>query len=323
MSPGRSIAPSGGVQQSTPPYTRASVFGSKQALRNDLHSRSPADPSCSDLRPPCQPPPRYVPFPFVLPPPALQIADRLITTLMILLRAVAPQAPTPTLREAAKQTLFFRLTRLVTHLIRISNFGLPAPAKPKPAPQAPDQAPSPRRPTRPGATASLPRRPGWLLAALPEIAPSIAAGLQALLADPAIAPLLQTAPSLHQALRPLLRSLGLVPAPPTPTAPSPPTAPATNPAAPPPRPSQPPPPAPASKFALLDSRPFHAPTKSALNRPVPPARNRTSSRATTQRQPNCPRPCLRGNKQLLKARKWRLQPKRKPPTPPPEPAKPR
>ncbi len=199
----------------------------------------------------------------MLPPAALHVADRLITTLMTLLRAVAPRALAPTLPEAAKQTLFFRLSRLVTHLIHISNFGVRGLATPKPATQAPDRQPSPaphRRPTRRMATAGLPRRPGWLLAALPEIAPSIAADLQALLADPAIATVLHTAPTLHRALRPLLRGLGLDAAPPNPTAPPPPppSAPAPNPTARPHRTSKPPLHGAASQFALLGAEPLHA-----------------------------------------------------------------
>ncbi len=157
----------------------------------------------------------------MLPPAALLAADRLATVLMTLVRAVAPIATTgstPTLHQADAGSLFLRLSRLVIRLIRISNFGVPAPAKREPAaPAPPHPAPAGVAPLRrPATTPSLPRRPGWLLAALPEIAPATAAELRALLADPAVASLLDATPALHRSLRPLLRSLGLAAAPPSP-----------------------------------------------------------------------------------------------------------
>ncbi len=165
----------------------------------------------------------------MLPPAALDIADRLITALMTLVRAVAPVAlarGTPTFDEFAAHTLFLRLSGLITRLIRISNFGVPARAAPAPtepsAPGAPPLPPAPR-----DAAMRLPSRPGWLLDALPEIAPAVAADLRALLDDPAIATLLGAAPTLHRSLRPLLRGLGLAAAPPNP--PSQPTPPSTPP----------------------------------------------------------------------------------------------
>jgi hypothetical protein len=212
----------------------------------------------------------YVPFPFVLSPAARHVADRLASALMALLRAVAPSdtaASTPTLPQAAAQTLFFRLAHLVTHLIRISNFGVRTPTNPKPATQAPDHpapAAKPSQPTRTVPAANLPRRPGWLLAALPEIAPSVAAEIGALLADPAIATLLDLAPSLHRILRPLLRGLGLNAAPPIPTPPHPPSSstkpPGATPPTPipaPPRTSNPPIPATVSKRVRPNTPPCH------------------------------------------------------------------
>ncbi len=171
----------------------------------------------------------------MLPPAALHVADRLITTLMTLFHAVAHVAgtgSTPTLPVTAAETLFFRLHRLVLRLIRISNLGVPAPRQPAPA--APPQPltqrpPTPRLPPLP----ALPRRPGWLLAALPDAAPAVAADLRDILADPAIATLLATDPFVGRALRPLLRDLGLEAAPP-PAPPAPPNAP--PPSAPPPEP---------------------------------------------------------------------------------------
>ena len=152
-------------------------------------------------------------FPFVLPPAtllpsaALGIADRLIATLMTLIEAVSPAAitgSTPTFPAHAAQTLFFRLVRLVTSLIRVCALGIP-PDRPAATPKA-GTCPAAQR-SSPAET--LPRRPGWLLAALPDIAPAIAADLAALLADPALTPIFAAAPTLSRPLQPLLRSLGL------------------------------------------------------------------------------------------------------------------
>ena len=153
----------------------------------------------------------------MLSTPTRDLLDRLAAAVMVIVDAVAPRAAasTPTLPEAAAETLFFRLCRLVTTLIRISAFGLRTTPKPAPKTRNPPAA----RPTRTTPTPALPRRPGWLLAALPEIAPAVAADISALLDDPAIAALLERAPSLHRILRPLLRSLGL--AQPRPKAPRP------------------------------------------------------------------------------------------------------
>ncbi len=174
----------------------------------------------------------------MLPSAALDAADRLITTLMTLVHAVAHVAgtgSTPTFPELAAHALFFRLNSLVLRLIRISHFGVPASREPAPEPQAP-VAP-PLRPGSPGFTLSLPRRPGWLLDALPDTAPAVALDLGTLLADPSFATLLDTAPTLRRALNPLLRGLGLglAAAPPNPPPnPTPPSAP--SPGAPPPEP---------------------------------------------------------------------------------------
>ena len=190
----------------------------------------------------------------MLPPATLHLADRLITTLMTLVRALAPSATAPTtttLPIAAAQALFFRLNHLVIRLIRISSFGIRAPANREPETEAPDGVadPAARSPRSPRPRASrLPRRPGWLLAVLPDLAPAIATEIAALLADPAIATLLDRAPALHRTLSPLLRSLGLAldptpPPTPAPKSPTPPTA--TLPTTPPPRSSNPPLPTPS------------------------------------------------------------------------------
>ncbi len=207
----------------------------------------------------------------MLPFAARRALDRLVTAVMTLVRAVAPtDAPTgaqtrkPALPEAAAHALFYRLCLLVPHLIRIGNFGLRASPK-SAAPKAPNPPAPTVRPARPKGTNALPRRPGWLLAAIPDIAQPVAAEIAALLADPAIATLLDRAPSLNRTLRPLLRSLGLA-APPTPApAPAPRTAsPSPNPqAAPPPNPAKPPARQPAifasaAKLALLTTTCIHA-----------------------------------------------------------------
>ena len=149
----------------------------------------------------------------------INAADRLIATLMTLLRAVAPNATIPAFPNNAAQNLFFRLTDIVTTLIRVSAFGIRAPAKRAvtQSPQSSPTDPAPPRPPRDPAQC-LPRRPGWLLAALPDIAHAVAVELATLLADPALAALLAAAPTLHRSLRPLLRSLGLTEAPPAPHA---------------------------------------------------------------------------------------------------------
>jgi hypothetical protein len=187
---------------------------------------------------------------------------------MTLVEAVAPsftQPSTSTLPRAAAHMLLFRLTRLVTDLIHISNFGIRTLPKPKPTPQTPDHPTPPARPSqppRPAATPSLPRRRGWLLAALPEIAPPIAAEISTLLADPAIASLLDLAPSLRRNLRPLLRALGLDAPTPIPTPPRPPSVgsgtlphPTITPA---PAPAPAAAPRPVSKLALPTPQPSHA-----------------------------------------------------------------
>ena len=160
----------------------------------------------------------------MLPPALLNAADRLITTLMTLVDAVAPIAIAGSsirnLPAHAAQTLALRLVSLITTLIRISTVGIRAPADPAtPA----DIHPEPNAPrTQSGPAQGLPRRPGWLLAALPDIAPAIAADLRALLADPAIAALLGAAPTLHRTLRPLLRGLDLAASQPPPSPRTPP-----------------------------------------------------------------------------------------------------
>ena len=186
----------------------------------------------------------------MLPRAARDAADRIITALMTLADALVASVTTRTtiLPADAAQTLFHRVAALATTLIRISALGIPAKPKPKPKPDAP--ARTPPAPAAPGATVArraqptpgLPRRPGWLLAALPDTAPAIAADLRALLDDPAIATLLAAAPSLHRPLRPLLRALGLTPPAPSPDAP-PPDAPQPAPVPPDPHPAAEPGPA--------------------------------------------------------------------------------
>lgn len=179
--------------------------------------------------------------------------DRLVSAMMTLVEAIAPNGtlarPSP-LTGAASQALFHRLVMLVPQLIRIQRFGLRA--SPAPNPQAPIPMPAPvarpsRTPRRKGVN-SLPRRPGWLLAAIPEIADPVAAEIRALLADPALAALLDRARTLRRALRPLLRSLGLDAAAPA-TTPQPAPSPGDRQASAPPRASSPPLPTPVAKLA--------------------------------------------------------------------------
>ena len=182
---------------------------------------------------------------------ALDVADRLIIAVMTFLDAAADSAAagnTPTLSQFAAQNLFVRLARLATRLILIANLGVRAPPQRNPAPPT-QTAPEPLFPSSRPAISSvtgLPRHPGWLLTALPELAPAIAADIAALLADPALATLLDRAPSLHRLLDPLLRSLGLAAPPPNPTpspspTPPPPSAGTTPQPAAPPNPTPPPP----------------------------------------------------------------------------------
>jgi hypothetical protein len=205
----------------------------------------------------------------MLPAATVHLIDRLVAALMSLVEAVAPSlTPSidPALPQAAAHSLLFRLTNLVVRLIGISNVGVRTPAKREPeSPSQPAPAANPGPPSQYGRAAPLPRRPGWLLAALPELAPPIAAEIGALLADPAIATLLDLDPSLRRTLRPLLRALGLSAPTPLPTPPPSPPSSSTHPdGAPPPTPTappphQPPPPTPAPKLALPTPEPFHVP----------------------------------------------------------------
>ncbi len=178
--------------------------------------------------------------------------DRLVSTMMTLVEAIAPNGtlarPSP-LTGAATQALFHRLVMLVPQLIRIQRFGLRA--SPASNPQAPIPAPvaRPSRTPRRKGVNSLPRRPGWLLAAIPEIADPVAAEIRALLADPALAALLDRARTLRRALRPLLRSLGLDAAAAPATTPQPAPSPGARQASAPPRASSPPLPTPVAKLA--------------------------------------------------------------------------
>ncbi len=238
--------------------------------------RTPNDGS-NLANPPLPTPPAYVPLPFVLPPAALDAADRLITTLMSLV-AVAPVAlarGTLTFDEFAAHTLFLRLSRLITRLIRLSHFGVPTRKAPAPAP-----ASAANRPVRASGdpTPRLPSRPGWLLAALPDLAPpsppTCAPSSPTRPAPPSSTPL----PTLHRTLRPL-RSLG-VEAPPPPEA-SPPDAP--SPGAPPgtPAPSHPAPPSPP---ITATASPRHRRENHAANAPASPRPDR-SGVATTAALP--------------------------------------
>ncbi len=92
-----------------------------------------------------------------------------------------------------------------------------------PARRPPRRSPSKRRPSAPRA---LPCRKAWLVALIPETAGS-AAQLQTLLADPEIPALLNSAPQLRRALRPLCRMLGVTLPPAAPGHQPPPPAPRT------------------------------------------------------------------------------------------------
>jgi hypothetical protein len=83
-----------------------------------------------------------------------------------------------------------------------------------PARRSPRPAAAPRRPAAPS---MLPRDPAWLMALIPETAVS-AAHLRLLLTEPEVPALLEAAPQLRRALRPLCRMLGvaLPPRPPVP-----------------------------------------------------------------------------------------------------------
>ncbi len=185
----------------------------------------------------------------MLLPAALHVTDRLIATLMTLVRAVAAVAhasDTPTAPRCAAQDLFFRLSDLVTAVIRIGLVGFRA----RPASTTPAPAPLRARALRPNPAPRRPNRRGWLLAILPDIAPAIAADLRTLLADPACIAFLRDAPTVHRTLRPLLRALGLTPPRPDPSRPDPPRSDSPRPDRPAPDPPQPsPPPRPAHPVA--------------------------------------------------------------------------
>jgi hypothetical protein len=109
-----------------------------------------------------------------------------------------------------------------------------------PARRKPRPGPIPRRPP---AQAAFPTPPAWLIVLIPETAVS-AVQLRALLAEPDVPALLQAAPQLRRALRPLCRMLDVtLPRPPPPAPPaSDPTPPASAkaPSHPTPRPPDPP-----------------------------------------------------------------------------------
>ena len=135
---------------------------------------------------------------------------------MTLADAISPIAltgSTPTFPDHTAQILLLRLIDFITTLTRISIVGIRSPADPA-TPDPIDPEPTAPR-AQPGPALTLPRRPGWLLAALPDIAPAIAVDLAALLADPALTTLLAAAPTLHRPLRTLLRGLGLTQPPPS------------------------------------------------------------------------------------------------------------
>jgi hypothetical protein len=88
-----------------------------------------------------------------------------------------------------------------------------------PARRTPRPAVTPRRPPSPPA---FPTEPAWLIRLIPETAVS-AVHLRAMLADPDIPALLEAAPQLRRALRPLCRMLDVsLPRRPTPAQPEPP-----------------------------------------------------------------------------------------------------
>lgn len=119
-------------------------------------------------------PAHNVPLPFVLPPAALHIADRISTKLMTLVDAVGiilTNRSAPTSPDHPALALFFRLSAIITTLIRLSLDGPRTRAKPKPiTPTDPDPAPRARSP-RPDRIPSPRRPPGWVLAVLPDSPP--------------------------------------------------------------------------------------------------------------------------------------------------------
>jgi hypothetical protein len=85
-----------------------------------------------------------------------------------------------------------------------------------PARRKPRRGPVPSRPPTP---AAFPTPPAWLIGLIPEAAAS-AVHLRALLAEPDVPALLEAAPQLRRALRPLCRMLGVaLPSPPPPAPP--------------------------------------------------------------------------------------------------------
>ena len=134
------------------------------------------------------------------------------------------------------------------------------------------RAPAPRvAPRRPPTPSPLPHGHAWLVVLIQETAVS-ASHLQHMLADPDLPALLQTAPQLRRALRPLCRMLGV-------KLPPPPAAPQAGPSAPVPDPPPAPAPAPMPDMAATAGRlpqpgpappsPRHPPRPSRLSPPLP------------------------------------------------------
>ena len=181
--------------------------------------------------------PFFVLVPFVLSLDALDVTTRLLRALATLGRAVA--AGPASLSASVVEHLRVRLDQIALHMLLVATrLGATAPRQPiqpRPNPAPPAQSVKPlRRPTCP--RVALPRRFGWLLAALPGQAPPIADEISTLLQDPAIAELFHADPQTRRLLQPLCRMLGLT-IPPH-SAPAPQSMPTPPPS--PPRPSLPP-----------------------------------------------------------------------------------
>lgn len=138
---------------------------------------------------------------------ALAAINRLVAAILRLTEALA--APPAALAASLARQLQYRLDRLGAELLHV---GIRIYAAPKP-PREPSgreaNPPSAERPSPSRPSARLPRRPGWLLDALPETAPAIADEIRAALQDPAMAALLAQDPATRRRLQPLCRMLGL------------------------------------------------------------------------------------------------------------------
>jgi hypothetical protein len=118
-------------------------------------------------------------------------------------------------------------------------------------------------PRRPATRSALPHSRAWLVALIPETAAS-GAQLQALLAEPELAALLESAPQLRRTLRPLCRMLGV-------KLPPPPPRPRDAALGPPDQPPDPPPNAPIAPGAPPEPA-RHAAAPPAPLRPATPPR---------------------------------------------------